>query len=92
MKKYISIIIGSLLITAAVALAIIFIKNKEQKKPRQVNNEKVVFVEEVINSNVPIVITATGSLNAKNKIELYSEVQGVLNPSKKEFKTGIYFK
>ncbi|MEN8191524.1 MAG: HlyD family efflux transporter periplasmic adaptor subunit [Bacteroidota bacterium] len=92
MKKYLSIIIGIILISAAAALAILFIQSKEKKKPKPVKSEKVVFVEKVKNSDVPILITASGSLRAKNKIELYSEVQGILNPSKKEFKPGTYFK
>lgn len=92
MKKYISIIIGVILITVAVVLAILFIQNKEQKKPIQVKGEKLVFVEVVKNGDVPIVIKSSGSLSAKNKIEIYSEVQGILNQSEKEFKPGIYFK
>ena len=92
MKKYISIITGVILLTVAVTLAILFIQSKERKKPKPVKDEKVVSVEEVLNGDVPIVITSSGSLNAKNKIELYSEVQGVLNTSEKEFKPGTYFK
>ena len=92
MKKYISIIIGVILIVASVALAILFIQSKTKKKPKPVKAEKVVSVEKVKNGDVPIIITASGSLNAKNKIEIYSEVQGVLNPSNKEFKPGTYFK
>ena len=92
MKKHISIIIGVILIVASVALAILFIQSKAKKKPKPVKAEKIVSVEEIKNGDVPIVITASGSLNAKNKIEIYSEVQGVLNQSKKEFKPGTYFK
>lgn len=92
MKKYISIIIGVILVAASIALAILFIQSKEKKKPKHVKAETVVSVEEVKNGDVPILITASGSLNAKNKIELYSEVQGVLNQTNKEFKPGTYFK
>ena len=92
MKKYISIIIGIVLIVASVALVILFIQSKAKKKPKPVMAEKIVFVKEIKNNDVPITITESGSLIAKNKIELYSEVQGVLNPSKKDFKPGTYFK
>ena len=91
MKKYTSILIGIILIAVTVTIAVLFIQSKKQKKPKPAKDIKVVFVEEVKNSNVPIVITASGSLNAKNKIEIFSEVQGILNPSKKEFKPGTHF-
>lgn len=92
MKKYISIIIGAILLIVAVALAVFFIQSKAPKKTKPVKENKIVFVEEVNNGVVPIVITTTGNLKAKNRIELYSEVQGVLNPSAKEFKPGANFK
>jgi len=92
MKKYISIVLGVILIVASVALAIIFIQSKAKKKPKPAKVEKIVSVEKIKNGDIPIVITASGSLNAKNKIELYSEVQGVLNLSNKDFKPGTYFK
>ncbi|NNC70306.1 MAG: HlyD family efflux transporter periplasmic adaptor subunit, partial [Flavobacteriaceae bacterium] len=51
------------------------------------------FVDSVQNKEIPIIITASGNLIAKNRIELFSEVQGVLRPSKKEFKAGTkYYK
>ena len=49
---------------------------------------KTVFVENVKNGTVPITITANGNLVAKNKIEIFSEVQGVLQPTSKEFRPG----
>ncbi|MEE9429558.1 MAG: HlyD family efflux transporter periplasmic adaptor subunit [Melioribacteraceae bacterium] len=92
MKKYISVIIGVVLLIVAVALAILFIQSKSKKKPKPIKTEKVVFVETVKNGNVPIKITASGSLIAKYKIELFSEVQGILNSNTKEFKPGTYYK
>lgn len=92
MKKYISIILGVIIITVAVVLAIVFIQSKEKKKPQSIMDEKVVYVEKVKNLDIPIIIKSSGSLKAKNKIEIYSEVQGILNQSEKEFKPGNYFK
>ena len=92
MKKYISIILGVVIIAVAVVLAIIFIQSKEKKKPQSIKDKKVVFVEELKNGDIPIIIKSSGSLKAKNKIEIYSEVQGILNQSEKEFKPGTYFK
>jgi len=69
-----------------------FKDNKKVPKQKVEKIEKTVFVEKVINGVVPIVITANGNLNAKNKVELYSEVQGVLIPTGKDFKAGVIYK
>ena len=92
MKKNISIILGVILIVVAVIIALLFIQSKEKKKPKTNNDKKVVYVEKVKNLDIPIIIKSSGSLKAKNKIEIYSEVQGILNQSEKEFKPGTYFK
>jgi multidrug efflux pump subunit AcrA (membrane-fusion protein) len=92
MRKGVSIVLALLLIVGAVFFAKKLIDNK--KKPKQSVNKivKTVFTEEVLNKSIPILITANGNLNAKNKIELFSEVQGVLMPISKEFKPGTVFK
>ena len=91
MRKYISIIIGIALVTISVFVAVIFIKNSDKKKPKIANTTKTVFVNIVKNKTIPIKIYSTGSLIAKNKIEIYSEVQGVLNIRKKDFKAGTFY-
>jgi multidrug efflux pump subunit AcrA (membrane-fusion protein) len=60
-------------------------KKNKRKAPKIV---KTVFVEKVQNKEIPIVINASGNLVAKHKIDLYSEVQGVLQPMPKDFRPG----
>ncbi|MBT3384137.1 MAG: HlyD family efflux transporter periplasmic adaptor subunit [Prolixibacteraceae bacterium] len=91
MRKYISIILGITLIAISVLIAVVFIKNSDKKKSKIAKTTKTVFVNIVENKTIPIHINSSGSLIAKNKIEIYSEVQGVLNISKKEFKAGTYY-
>ncbi len=91
MRKIILSILGVLLIVAAIFLAKYMINNKQKPRPRYNKTIKTVFVEKVINKEIPIVIKASGNLIAKNKIELFSEVQGVLHTAKKEFKAGVNF-
>ena len=91
MRKYISIFIGIILIAISVFVAVFFIKNSDKKKPKITNTTKIVFVDIVKNQTIPIQINSTGSLVAKNKIEIYSEVQGVLNIRKKDFKAGTFY-
>ena len=91
MRKIISIVLGVLLLVGAIFIAKYLIDNKKKPKPSFDKIVKTVFVEEVENKEIPIVITTSGNLTAKHKIDLYSEVQGVLKPSSKEFKAGTSY-
>ena len=42
-------------------------------------------------ASIPYLIEVTGSLQAKRKVELYSEVQGILLPNQRAFKEGNRF-
>lgn len=91
MRRLVSIILGILLLIGAVFVAKYLIDNKKKPKPKFNKIVKTVFVEEVENKDIPIVITTSGNLTAKRKIELFAEVQGVLRPSSKEFKAGTNY-
>lgn len=91
MRKIISIVLGILLLAGAVFLAKYMIDNKKKPKPKFDKVVKTVFVEQVENKEIPIVITTSGNLIAKNKIDLFAEVQGVLRPSSKDFKAGTVY-
>ncbi len=92
MRQIIIAVIGVVLIAAS------FFGMKQiagSKKPRQQRSEKVVstaFVEEVNNGSVPVTILENGRLVAKTKMDLYAEVQGVMQSTSKEFKAGSEFK
>jgi membrane fusion protein (multidrug efflux system) len=49
---------------------------------------KEVAVQKVTNSDVKVTIPAQGLLKAKQRIEIYAEVQGVFTTGKKLFRTG----
>jgi len=92
MRKIITIIIGVILIAVA-----LFIANtlSNSKKRRPVVDNKViqtVFVETVKNSNIPVKIIESGRLLAKDRMELYAEVTGVMEPTTKEFKPGTTYR
>ncbi|OQY01283.1 MAG: efflux transporter periplasmic adaptor subunit [Bacteroidetes bacterium 4572_117] len=88
MRKYISIIAGVFILAIAILIAVSFIKNKKKKKPPTEKITKTVFVQTVKNKTIPLTITTSGNLKAKNKIDLFSEVQGVLKISSKDYKAG----
>ena len=92
MRKILSIALSIILIVGAILLANHFIKNKNKPKPKFAKIIKTVSVDTVKNGEVPIIITASGNLVAKNKIELFSEVQGVLSASGKDFKAGTKYR
>ncbi len=52
----------------------------------------IAFIEEVENGEVPVTIEESGRLISKNKIQIYSEVQGVMEQTSKVFKPGIRFR
>ena len=92
MRKFISIVLAIVLLAGSYLLAKYMINSKQKPRPQFNRVVKTVFVDEIVNADVPIVITANGNLVAKNKIELFSEVQGVLKTSNKEFKSGTLYR
>ncbi|MGS2725048.1 efflux RND transporter periplasmic adaptor subunit [Psychroserpens sp. BH13MA-6] len=88
MRKFLLFAIGVLIITAASIGAYIIIKNNNKPKPKIEKVIKTVFAQTVQNSTVPITIPANGNLVAKNRLELFSEVQGIFQGSSQTFKAG----
>ena len=88
MRKIALAIIGVLMLVGAFFGAKVLIDSKKKPRPRARKVVKSVFVEEVRNGRVPIIIEANGRLTATKRIELFSEVQGVLKGTGKPFKPG----
>ncbi|RRQ50537.1 HlyD family efflux transporter periplasmic adaptor subunit [Maribacter algicola] len=88
MRKIIFTGLGIVLILASFFLAKVIIDNKKVFKPRAQKVVKTVFTEVVQNKTIPIVVTANGNLTAKQRMELYAEVQGVFKTGSKLFKEG----
>ncbi|WP_204346795.1 efflux RND transporter periplasmic adaptor subunit [Psychroserpens algicola] len=91
MRNIILSILGIILIIGSFFFAKYLIDNKNKPKPVVPKVVKTVLVDTVQNSLVPIVISANGNLNAKQRVELYSEVQGVFKTGSKLFKPGQKF-
>ena len=92
MRKIITIIIGIVLLAIGFFIASTLSNNK---KERPVSNNRVlqtVFIETVSNSNIPVQVTESGRLIAKDRMELYAEVQGVMESTAKEFKPGTTYR
>lgn len=91
MRKLLSIALGILILVGAIFVANYFIDNKKRPKPKFDKIVKTVFVKKVENIEIPIIITASGNLTSKRKIDIFSEVQGVLKSTNKEFKAGTLY-
>ncbi len=88
MRKILLFIIGIVIIGAALLVAVLIVKNNNQPKPEVQKVIKTVFTQNAENSSIPIVIPANGNLIAKNRMELFAEVQGVFQSSAHDFKAG----
>jgi membrane fusion protein (multidrug efflux system) len=88
MRKYITIGLGIIVLVAAYfAMVWMEILNKKpERAAKKIVN--TIFIDTVQNQDIPIIINTNGTLFAKNKIEIYSEVQGVLQVTSKDFKPG----
>ena len=88
MRKIILSILGVLIIVASVYGAMAIVKSRNQQRPKPAKVVKTVFVDTVQNKTIPIIVPANGNLVAKQRVELFSEVQGVFQKSGKLFKAG----
>ena len=88
MRKAILYTLAALILVAAFFVAKAIADSKEKPKSQSKSNVKVVFVDTVKNSTIPIIIPANGNLLAKRRVELFSEVQGVFRYSSELFKEG----
>ncbi|WP_289645022.1 efflux RND transporter periplasmic adaptor subunit [Maribacter aestuarii] len=88
MRKIILSVLGVLLIVLSIFLAKMIVDNKKTFRPKAEKVVKTVFTEVVENEIIPIVVTANGNLMAKQRVELYAEVQGVFRRGNKLFKEG----
>jgi membrane fusion protein (multidrug efflux system) len=66
--------------------------NKKPEPEAEVRAIPTVFTQKVTNGSLPIFITASGNLSARDRIEIFSEVQGIFDFSANQFKPGVYYK
>lgn len=92
MRKLILLGIGIVIIVGSLFAAYIIIKNSTKPEPKVDKVIKTVFVETVKNTTIPITIPTHGNLVAKNRMELYAEVQGIFQNSAHDFKAGQAYK
>ena len=88
MRKIILSLLGVLLIIGAFFASEAIVASNQRTRPKPKKVIKTVFVEDAVNGVVPIEISANGNLVAQRRLEIFSEVQGVLQKGSKLFKPG----
>ena len=93
MKKYtISVGAGLTVLFLAYLLSNLILDSEKNEVSSVSEVSKLVAVKEVKNSVSPINLPVDGRINSKNKIDIYSEVQGIVNINGNIFKEGKTFK
>ena len=92
MRKIIIVLAGVALLIGGFYIKNLLISSKKAPRQKVGKVEKTAFVQTVQNETIPIQISANGNLIAKNKVQLFSEVQGVLEYTGKEFRPGVEYK
>ncbi|MGB6151954.1 MAG: HlyD family efflux transporter periplasmic adaptor subunit [Pricia sp.] len=87
-RKIVLYALGVLVLGLAVFVTYLLVTAEEDKKPPPKKEIKTVFVDTVRNATVPISVPANGNLVAKQRVELFSEVQGIFRSSAHPFKPG----
>ncbi|MGB0837910.1 MAG: efflux RND transporter periplasmic adaptor subunit [Flavobacteriaceae bacterium] len=91
-RKLIIGLSGVALIVLSIVIAKVMIDNKPEKPGFARDTTKQAFVTTYVPQAISVDIVESGNLMAKHKVELFSEVQGVLEPNTKDFRVGVPFK
>lgn len=92
MRPYITQGLAILIVVGAFFGAKQIIASKKKIEKKSVTSIPTAIVQSAKNKIVPVSITESGRIVAKQRIDLYAEVQGVMEVTSKEFKPGARFK
>ncbi len=91
-KNHIVLIISVVIIVVGAVVAKYMIGSKPKPiPPKKLETVRYAKMDEVNYDEYQVTISATGTVRAKDKIDIYSEVQGIYDPSSKPFREGISF-
>lgn len=90
-RKIILSVLGLLIIVGALAFSQYLASQKEEPVPVVQKKVNSVFAKTVKNESTPVTLTASGSLTARDRVDLFAEVQGIFEKSANNFKPGSYY-
>jgi len=96
--RKVSIIVGLLILVGGIYLSLQL--GKQDKPPKEENEsttktkkaKNYAYSLEAKNESFASEVVISGKVVARQKIDVYSEVTGILNKASKEFREGVYFK
>ncbi|MDT8415878.1 MAG: HlyD family efflux transporter periplasmic adaptor subunit [Flavobacteriaceae bacterium] len=88
MRKIINISIGVIILLGAVFFGKYIIDSRNEPVKEVPKIVQRAYIDTVQNTVVPVVISANGNLTALRKVELFAEVQGILQSKGKMFREG----
>jgi len=92
MRQYISIVISIVILAGAIYAANKIVNREKKVRPVPKKVVQTAIVKTVTNGSIPIKIKESGRLVSKNRVEVYAEVQGVMENTAKEFKPGSHYR
>jgi multidrug efflux pump subunit AcrA (membrane-fusion protein) len=91
-KNHIVLVISVVIIAVGASIAAYMIANKPKPTPpKKLETVRYAKMDKVQYDEYQVSINATGNVRAKDKIDIYSEVQGIYDPAGKPFREGISF-
>ncbi|MDT0606799.1 efflux RND transporter periplasmic adaptor subunit [Croceitalea rosinachiae] len=91
MKNTLKTFLGAIVIALGVFIFVLISNNEEKKVIENTPDRPMVSTTLAEPNPIAYILEVTGTLEAKNKVEIYSEVQGVMLPSRTPFKEGNRF-
>ena len=74
-------------------IAYVYISGMKKSPKRKIESRTVLAPYLVVkNTDLPLIVEGSGQLIAKNRIEIFSEVNGVLQKTQKDFRAGTQFR
>ncbi|MEZ4883473.1 MAG: HlyD family efflux transporter periplasmic adaptor subunit [Chitinophagales bacterium] len=92
LRTIITSILAILLVVGAVFMNKKLSNTQNPPKPKPQKKVAMVVTDTVKNGSTPITITTSGNLAAKERIELFAEVQGIFEDTGRDFLPGEYYK
>ena len=91
-RKFLSILSGIVVLLVTYFISNLIINKETESYNNNTNIIHSVRTIEIENSSNPISVKVNGRLSSKYKVDLFSEVQGILNDNYKDFKVGQSYK
>ena len=88
MRKIIISLSGVVILVLSLFISNLLSESKKAPEKNDSKTVKAVYVNAVENKMIPISITSSGSIIAKERMAIYAEVQGVFMPGNRLFKAG----